>query len=448
MIRKEEVDGETMGQAEEYINQIPMWAAKKHSLEDVRKFLEEMGNPDRGIPAIHVAGTNGKGSVCAFLTSLLTEAGVRTGTFISPHLKTLRERFLINGVMVEKAPFEEAFRRVLDTAERLKAQGICHPTFFEFLFYMAVELFKKQGAEVMVVETGLGGRLDATNVLEQPLACAITSISLDHTQYLGNTIEAIAGEKAGIIKPGVPIIFDDTVNEASRVICGIAKKQGAPAFGVGQSDYEAGEIRDGFMEVQAKLLSGDTLPLKIPFEASYQCQNAMVAVRIMEVLAQRENRSISGKWLQEGIFHARWPGRMEEARKDVFLDGAHNPGGIQAFVRAAAHICARRKKKAFLLFAAVSDKDYGEMAGILCEGLPFEAIGVVQMESSRGLEALQLETLFKEKADCPVRAYGCVGEGFSHMEQLARGQLLFCVGSLYLIGELKAFLEKGVDVHD
>ena len=437
-----------MGQAEEYINKIPMWAAKKHSLADVRLFLEEMGNPDRRLPAIHVAGTNGKGSVCAFLTSLLTEAGVCTGTFISPHLKTLRERFLINGVMVEEAPFEEAFKRVLDTAKKLEPQGICHPTFFEFLFYMAMELFEKQGAEVMVVETGLGGRLDATNVLEKPLACAITSISLDHTQYLGDTIEAIAGEKAGIIKPGVPVIFDDTVKEASQVILRTAKERGAPVFGVGKADYMTEKIRDGSMEIQGKLLSGAALPLKIPFEASYQCQNAMMAVRIMEVLAQRENRSISGEWLQKGIFHAKWPGRMEEARRDVFLDGAHNPGGIRAFVKTADDICARRKKKAFLLFAAVSDKEYGEMAELLCEGLSFEAIGVVQMESSRGLKAQQLAELFKEKADCPVRAYRCAEEGFSDMEQLARGELLFCVGSLYLIGELKAFLEKGVNVHD
>ena len=159
------------------MNQIPMWTRKKNSLEDVRSVLNAMGAPDRDIPAIHVAGTNGKGSVCAFLTSMLREAGYRTGTFISPHLVEVRERFLINGAMVGEQDFEEAFETVLRVSQRMVETGKCHPTFFEFLFYMAKELFKKQEVDVMVLETGMGGRLDTTNVLEHPCACVITSIS-------------------------------------------------------------------------------------------------------------------------------------------------------------------------------------------------------------------------------------------------------------------------------
>ena len=147
-----------------------------------------MGGPDRKIPAIHVAGTNGKGSVCAFMTSVLKKAGLRTGTFISPHLVEIRERFLINGEPAEKNAFEEAFETVKKQAEHMVEEGFCHPTFFEFLFYMAMVLFAREKVDVMVIETGLGGRLDATNVLESPKVCVITSISRDHMQYLGNPL--------------------------------------------------------------------------------------------------------------------------------------------------------------------------------------------------------------------------------------------------------------------
>ena len=175
------------------MDRIPMWTRKKNSLEDVRRFLDYLGNPDRDRPAIHVAGTNGKGSVCAFLTSILGEAGYSTGTFISPHLVEVRERFLINGEMVDQESFEGAFETVLKASRKLADQGLCHPTFFEFLFYMAMVLFRMHDVDVMILETGMGGRLDTTNVLERPAACVITSISMDHTRYLGDTLAKIAG---------------------------------------------------------------------------------------------------------------------------------------------------------------------------------------------------------------------------------------------------------------
>ena len=172
-----------MVNAEEYLLEIPMWTKQKNSLEDVRAYLEAMGNPDRALKAVHVAGTNGKGSVCAFLTCALKEAGYRTGTFVSPHLEQVRERFLINGEMTDRESFERSFSTVLAVTERMVEQGKCHPTFFEFLFYMAMVLFREKQVDVVVLETGMGGRLDTTNVIESPLACVITSISLDHTQY-------------------------------------------------------------------------------------------------------------------------------------------------------------------------------------------------------------------------------------------------------------------------
>ena len=207
-----------MGNAGAYLKQIPMWTRKKNSLEDVRDFLGALGHPDREIPAIHVAGTNGKGSVCAFLTPMPEEAGYKTGTFISPHLVEVREGFLINGKRVEEAAFEESFDEVLKVSRRMEKTGYCHPTFFEFLFYMAMVIFKRQKVDVMVLETGMGGRLDTTNVLEKPSACVITSISMDHTQYLGDTLIKIAREKAGLIKKRKPVIFSGRQREISAVI--------------------------------------------------------------------------------------------------------------------------------------------------------------------------------------------------------------------------------------
>ena len=227
--------------------QIPMWAKKKNTVKDVQAFLEVMGRPDRKLKVIHVAGTNGKGSVCAFLTASLNEAGVKTGTFVSPHLVDIRERFLINGQMVEETAFEESFARVKETADHMVALGYCHPTFFEFLFYMALDLFVALGVELAILETGLGGRLDATNAVEAPLACVITSISLDHTQYLGNTVEEIAGEKAGIIKWRRPVIFDATLPVVLPVIEGRAFILESPRYPVSECDWEILEgSEDGF----------------------------------------------------------------------------------------------------------------------------------------------------------------------------------------------------------
>ena len=268
-----------MEQAEAYLNQIPMWTREKHSLEEVREYLDALGSPDRGLPAVHIAGTNGKGSVCAFLTSVLAEAGYRVGTFTSPHLVDIRERFQINGAMISREAFSQGFNEVLRMVREMEEKGHAHPSFFEFLFYMAMVIFREARVDVMVIETGLGGRLDATNVLEHPAAVVITSISLDHTEYLGDTIEKIAGEKAGIIKAGVPVIFDDSIPSVRTVIEGTAFRRGAARYPVRAADCQVEGIQAGHLEMTARLLRGGSLHLSIPFEAVYQAQNAMLAVR-------------------------------------------------------------------------------------------------------------------------------------------------------------------------
>ena len=182
--------------AREYLLGIPMWTKKKNTLSQVREFLTELGNPDSRLKIIHVAGTNGKGSVCADLTAILVRAGFRVGTFISPHLEDIRERFLLDGEMVSEEEFQGIFDQVLPVVRQKAKEGCCHPAFFEFLFLMAMVLFVKEQVDYVVLETGLGGRLDATNSAEHPCLTVITSISLDHTEILGDTIRQIAAEKA------------------------------------------------------------------------------------------------------------------------------------------------------------------------------------------------------------------------------------------------------------
>ena len=440
-----------MMQAEEYLEKIPMWTREKHSLTDIRAFLHEMGDPDRKLSIIHVAGTNGKGSVCAFLTSLYQNAGFRTGTFISPHLVTVRERFLLNNEMVSPGKLQAAFETVLETVNIMKEKGYSHPSYFEFLFYMAMALFADETPELVILETGLGGRLDATNVVENPLACVITSISLDHIMYLGDTIEAVAGEKAGIIKRQVPVIYDDTVPEASEVIRERAVQMASKAYPVGKGDFSILETKDQGLSIRAEgeaaqaFAAAGPLVLEIPFEAPYQAENAMLAVKTAAVLGQRERGfRLTEAQITEGIRTARWAGRMERAGENLYLDGAHNPGGIKAFIQAAASMAARQKKKAYLLFGAVSDKDYRAMARLLCEGISWAGIGVVHIDSSRSMDTEALAEAFSQAYKGPVRAFETAGEALREMKKQAGDELLFCAGSLYLIGELKVQL-KGME---
>ena len=408
-------------QAKEYLLKIPFWTKKKNSLEQVRDFLVELGDPEKGFSIIHVAGTNGKGSVCADLTAILKEAGYKVGTFISPHLSDIRERFLINGELADRMLFEDCFRQVLAAAERMKERGYFHPTFFEFVFLIAMVMFAREKVDYVILETGLGGRLDTTNVIRRPKACVITSISLDHTQYLGETIPEIAAEKAGIIKPGVPVIYDDGDPAASKVICRQARIAGAPAWPVGQED----EAED-----DQKL-----------FAAPYQARNAALARKVFKVL---EIPGIDENVCRAGIRKVSWPGRMEKAAPDVWLDGAHNPGGIRAFIQAVKEQTKKEFRQIHLLFAAVEDKDYREMIQMLCNQLPITRVTVVHLKDERGAAQELLADQFRQAGCMQVKAYKTAAKALeAALSHRKEGDRLYVVGSLYLIGEIRELMWGG-----
>ena len=404
--------------AQEYLLQIPLWTRKKNTLEQVRDFLTELGDPEQAFPVIHVAGTNGKGSVCADLTAMLVCGGYHVGTFISPHLVDIRERFLLDGRMVEQEAFQASFDQVYDLVQRMLARGYCHPTFFEFLFLMAMVLFAGEKSDYVILETGLGGRLDTTNVIRHPAAAVITSISLDHMKYLGDTIPLIAGEKAGIIKPAIPVIYDDNCPEASEVIRSHADRLGAPAYPVTE--------RESCREVV--------------FAAPYQAMNAALAVKTLEVLNVPD---MSREVIREGLQTVKWPGRMEQAGEDIWLDGAHNPGGIQAFLRAAGEIEKKNPRNVHFLFAAVADKDYNEMIQTLCDALHPSCVTVARLESERSLEQDVLTNAFLRAGCGCVTGFSDTGEALDcALAHKSGADRLYIVGSLYLIGEIKEHLRR------
>ena len=426
-------------EAVNYFLDIPRFAAKKHDLSGLRRFLEELGNPDRRFKIIHVAGTNGKGSVCAFLESILREQGMRTAAFTSPHLVCVNERFRFDGENVDDGTFLEAFLAVRQAAEKLEREGVSHPTFFEFAFLMFMVMCKTRAPQWVILETGMGGRLDATNVIEKPKLTVITSVSLDHMQYLGSTVEAIAGEKAGILKRGVPVVFDANRPEVRAVIEKRAAGLSCGVYAVQKSWYNRTDM-DGeslTMEIPDKALR-----LTVPFAAQYQADNAMLAVTAARLFG------IPDEIIARGIQKTRWPGRMEQVMPGVFLDGAHNEDGIRAFAAAASRIVKREREQGkgrtvYLLLAISSDKEHASMTRLLCENLPFDVLFVTQVAYGRRLESSILEREASGLTERPVEVYDTVGGALEELlKRRSPGDLIFCAGSLYLIGEIKGELVR------
>lgn len=410
----------------------------KHPPEHTRELLSRLGNPQEGIKIIHVAGTNGKGSVCAYLNAMLLAGGKKTGLFTSPHLVRINERFQINGEDVSDEQFLNAFLKVEKAAKEYEAEGEGHPSYFETLFLMGMLIFKEAGVEYLVMETGLGGRLDATNVVEKPLACIITSISRDHTEYLGDTLEAIAGEKAGIIKAGVPVIYDASQPGPASVIAAKAKEMGSPAWPMEPSFYEMKtQSREGITFTFA-YPGGEKAELAIPYVAKYQMMNASLAFYMMHIL--QDVHDIPKNVLAEGLSKIKWPCRMEMAAPGVIIDGAHNEDGIAQFVSTAGYFA--KENEITILFTAVADKHYHGMIGEICEGIHPSHVVATQIDGSRVVPAEVLAEDFRKAGCTDVCAEPEIGAAYEKALGKKGSGMLFCVGSLYLAGELKAYLAK------
>ncbi len=426
---------ETYGAAVDYINATPKFTTK-NSMEDTARFWARLGYPAKNSKVLHIAGTNGKGSVCAYLSSVLRKAGISCGMFTSPHLVSMRERFVINGEMVSEEDFLYAFRLVMGEVKRLASAY--HPTFFELLFFMAMTLFEKYGVEYAVLETGLGGRLDATNVVEEKKLCVITSIGYDHMEYLGETLAQIAGEKAGIMRSGVPVVYPEGQEEVIRVMEEYAEKIGAKTFPVEKAAIKEIRIRHKTIDFSLHLHYYDYIGFTVSTSALYQVENASLAASALALL---NDMRITVSALQSGIREMVWEGRMEEILPSVYLDGAHNADGIQAFLETVKqHSCTGRR---VLLYSTVRDKQYARVAGLLAQAGLFDEICLVPLRGERALPLAQLTDCFRQYTEFDIKEYERLDIALSELfTQKHDGDKVYIVGSLYLAGEVKALLRR------
>lgn len=431
----------TYEEAVAYIEDIPKFTTK-NKLEHTRNCLDMLGSPDKDKKIIHVAGTNGKGSVCAFLSSMLEEGGYKCGLFTSPHLVKINERFQINEVMVSDQTFLEAFLKVKELSDRLVEAGDYHPTYFEFLFLMGMLVFQQEEVDYIILETGLGGRLDATNSVANPIACVITSISLDHVEYLGDTMPKIAGEKAGIIKTHVPVIFDGNRLESAQVIEQRAWELDCSWYPVKEEKLELLDYTPKGIRFLVDSETYGATQLFVPFIARYQMMNAALALETMGVL--KDIHGLDKETLMKGICHTKWQGRMETILPGVIVDGAHNEEGIARFVETVRYF--QEDYPITLLFTTVSDKDFKDMISRICRELKFQNVVTTEIWGSRRESARELGRLFQENG-CPrVYVEPSVEKAFDKAYELKGEGLMFAVGSLYLVGEIKDYVRRSV--HD
>ena len=433
----------TYQEAVAYIDETPKFT-KKNTLDHTRAFLKRLGDPQEKMKILHVAGTNGKGSVCSFLASMLKAGGNRTGLFTSPHLVKINERFVVDEQDVSDEEFLEAFHTVMDCVEEMKEEGYPHPTYFELLFLIGMKLFERAGVEYLVLETGLGGRLDATNSVAHPLVSVITSISLDHTEYLGDTVAAIAGEKAGIIKEGVPVVYDASCPESAEVIRRRAEELRAPAYPITPKMYKISKTTKKHIDFSIDSGYYDDIRLSISSVAEYQVKNAAEAVTAIRVI-DREG-AFTDEVIRKGVEEMRWQGRMETVLPGVIIDGAHNEAGVEEFVKTARRLEA--DYPVTLLFAAVGDKDYRHMIETICRKLRLERVIVTEVGGYRSVDVKVPEELFRQFGAKKVTAIPDVEEAFDEALREQGDGILFCVGSLYLVGNIKSILETRRSAHD
>ena len=390
----------------------------KFGLDNIAALLDRLGHPERAFTSVHIAGTNGKGSVTAMVDAALRAAGHRSARYTSPHLIDLSERFVIDGTPVSQQALVAAVADLQRTAEALVRDGTltAPPTFFEVTTATAFELFRRAGVSVAAIEVGLGGRLDATNVL-QPAATAITSIALDHERYLGSTIEEIAFEKAGIIKSGVPVVVGDLPPAAVTVIDRVARERGAEV------------VRTAPLDVQ-----GFTIGLA----GTHQRSNAAVAVKLLDVV-DRRGIAVPRAAVAHGLERPDWPGRLERrvlsGGREVLLDAAHNPAGAAAL---ASYLTAQAGGPRPLVFGAMRDKDASGMFAALLPAVSHLILTRASIE--RSAEPSDLEAQARAIRDLPVTIEQSAARALETAWHIS--PRIVVAGSIFLLGDVMKELES------
>lgn len=437
----------TYNEALDYIHSV-CWKGSRPGLSRITELCKKLGDPQKSLKFIHVAGTNGKGSVSAMTSSVLCAAGYKTGLFTSPFIVRFNERMRINGEDIsdeELASLTEYVRPFADSMED-------SPTEFELITAIALVYFKNNGCDYVVFEAGMGGRLDSTNIIEAPnvAVSVITGIAMDHTAFLGDTPEKIAAEKAGIIKEGVPVIFGGAHTpvgakegqcEVDPVSCAAVIRAKAEQMHAPYAEADYSRLSNVKTDIfGAEFDFEDMLGLHIPLAGIYQPYNASTVFTILETLKKR-GAVISDEAVRSGLASVKWPGRFEILCSSplIISDGGHNPEGIDAAVASVKEYF--KEEKVYLLSGVMADKDYKHMALRMSEVA--ERAFTVRPDNSRALSADEYAKVFSQ--------YGMVSEGFDTVKEAVfaaadacaeNDKALLCLGSLYMYGEIHEAVEE------
>ncbi len=400
----------------------------KLGLDNIRTILAALGNPERAWRSIHIAGTNGKGSVAAMVERGLRAAGLRTGRYTSPHLDRIEERVALDGMPVGRGTFESVTEHVLDVVDQALARGTLtvSPTFFEVSTAVAFEIFRSTEVEVAIVEVGLGGRYDATNVLT-PTITAITSIALDHERHLGSTLSEIAFEKAGIAKEGVPLVVGRLPREAAARVAKVAAEVGAP-----------------MVDANATTTDRRYPPLTLALAGRHQLENAAVAVAIMERWSVMVSH-VATEAIVTGLTQCEWPARLEWLRlptgREVLIDAAHNPAGATAL---ASYLQDTRSPKLPIVFAAMADKDLGGMIKALEPVASLFVATTAPHARARSAEEMAADI---RKHTSSVHVIAAATPELAVERALEHSPRAVAAGSIYMVGPLRSRLIAAGAVH-
>lgn len=422
----------TYEQAVEKIHSLLTFGSRP-GLDRMRIFLEKLGNPQDKLKYIHIAGTNGKGSVCAVLSAVLAEAGYKTGLFISPYITDFRERIQINNKMISKEILADAVEKTFPIIENLREDGVII-TEFEYVNALQFYIHANENCDIVVLETGLGGLLDCTNTILPPLCSVITTIGLDHTEILGSTLEEIAWQKCGIIKSGSVAVTSRQTEGAMSVIECTCKSRNVPLF-----RSESAEIKVISESLESTVFEYDGEELELHLVGEHQLENAKTALTALKVLCDSGKINVSKKALKSGVAKAVNPARLELMSKNpvVLLDGAHNPNGIEALSNAVKKYLPNQKR--LCLMGMLADKDSAGSIKLL-EGL-FKEVITVTVDNPRTLTAQELAEKCRQHFPS-VTAFDDNKKALNYALKKAEEEkipLVIC-GSLYLAGELRPYL--------
>ena len=403
------------------------WYGSKPGLERIAALLDKLGAPQKALKLLHVAGTNGKGSCAAMTASVLKAAGYRVGLFTSPYLFRFNERMQINGREIEDGVLAALVTEIRPLADAMED----HPTEFELMTAAALLWYQRERCDIVVLEVGLGGRFDATNIIDAPEAAVIMNIGLDHTAILGDTVEKIAAEKAGIVKPGGDVVLYQQKESVEAVV-----RAACDAAGAALHVADFSQIAPEFDSLQGQVFSYRGEAYAIPLPGDHQLRNAAVVIEVAQVLRAR-GWKISQDALEHGLYAVSWPARFEPVHEDpcVIVDGGHNPQCARTVTDNLLRYFPEQRR--VLLVGVLADKDYPSLCGILNEAA--DAFVCVTPDSERALPAAELAAHLARFGK-PVTACGSIPEGMeTALAQAGQDGMVCAVGSLYMAGELRAF---------